>query len=411
MPINFGCKIRLSLDLPETTLSVRKLDRCREESISLPLNERWFGRTGWQQSAKLASFGTFAGFGNDGGIAGALVGLRGPRHEVRYDPKMVPRCATTQYCLERTPARDMVLTDFCDRETNAYVVSLLCGHEKASMRLPPEWQNAAYESSNLGSDVKSPVPAAGTGAASPRVLVRAPAPTPVRVPLPGEVAPGASSADGARPGAASTCAWQVDEICRKVEQLLEARPWANAFIVSPDSVKLERTFRLDLVVDPSKRTAKAYLEADNPGKQVQGRSVKWTYSMRAEIEPGPSFEATPQFPNPVMPVSETGPTTWSWKIKAVQAGDNDPIVVRLKAIFIVDGKAGEPVEVNVLKQPVVVKVPWWNGLVEWAERLGPFKELGGGALVVFLGGAVWRWWTKPKRQRRPRRRKKASAAA
>jgi hypothetical protein len=178
-----------------------------------------------------------------------------------------------------------------------------------------------------------------------------------------------------------------------------SRPKASAYIIAPSKVDLDEQFVVTVHVDPTGKLSEVTLRRASPGRSVESHKVPWTYTMSAELEPGASFEATPQFDAAIQTVAEDSPTTWSWRLKAVQAEPYvEPIIVRLKAYVVSpNGARSAPIPVEVLRHEVRIGVPWWGPSVEWAGKLEPVYTLG-----VALAGALaaaFAWWRT--RQRTP----------
>jgi hypothetical protein len=200
----------------------------------------------------------------------------------------------------------------------------------------------------------------------------------------------------------TTCQLGSDELCRHVRVILNGRPSANAYIVAPPTATLGEPFKLDVVVDPSKKESKAELQQQNKGAEVTEKQVKWTYTMSAHIEPGPSFKAVPQFEDEIQTVSEDTSTTWSWNMTALQSGaDVQPIIVRLRAYVILPNRSlSKPLPVDVLREEIRVGVHWWQPVVEWTDRITPVKGLVGGGAVA-IGGGILAWWRRRRAKGNP----------
>jgi len=384
--LTLGCRVAFDAFLSDAYIRVRDLNRCRKSEISLPIEER---PTITSPAGPTIDYRFFN------------VGSGESRFRMSYVPTWA-RYTGTAGTAEPDPQRAWDELLAASREQNRGIVCDSATKENVACRLSSEAPDVADTGQQLTATAVPPeTPAAPKP--PPQVSLKEHVPQLIGRRLNPSLAPTVPLPTNRTQTIASTCQYGKDEICQQLATLLEQRPSADAAIMAPPSVKLGQTFRLDVILDPTRKQTKVRLQADNPGKEAQLRSVKWTYTMSAQIEPGPSFEATPQFENALQAVSPNRPTTWSWKLKAVQGGKNlDPVVVRLKAYFVVDGKQGEPVAVGVLRQPVRVVVPWWTGPLEWAQRLGPIKELGGGALLALIAGAAWRGWTKRKRRRKPK---------
>lgn len=193
------------------------------------------------------------------------------------------------------------------------------------------------------------------------------------------------------PANLSSCQYGSDQVCREVDVFMANRPYGRAFIIAPSSVDLDQEFILRVELDPSRQRTTAEVRAANPSRQVQARNVRWTRTMSAHLEPGASFTAVPQFDDPIQNVSPNELTTWTWRLKAVQAGDQiDPIVIRLRAYFYrADGTRTAAIPVDVLRHQVTINVPWWHAAGSWVSRLQPIYSFIAVICGAGLAGLTW----------------------
>jgi hypothetical protein len=184
-----------------------------------------------------------------------------------------------------------------------------------------------------------------------------------------------------------------DRTCGEISREVERLRHADAYIAAPREVPSDKGFRLVVVIDPAKQTSRKAVEQANPGATVEMRDSRVSNYMTATIEAAPAFVAKPEFDDARKLVIPAATTSWPWSLKAAEAVEwqpnLNPVIIRLFAHIQRDGKTSAPIEVQVLRHDIAIKVSWTQALSGWVVRLDPiYKFL---ALLVSAVGAILTW--------------------
>jgi hypothetical protein len=206
-------------------------------------------------------------------------------------------------------------------------------------------------------------------------------------------------------GSISTCAYGTDQTCADINVYLNSRDRRKAFISAIPRVMIGKEFTVEAEVDPSGRVTKRDVEGQRKGNVVQESEVPWTLEMAAQLDPGASFVETDNRSGLIeQPVNGQFPTTWSWKLKAVQSGEDvEPIHVRLFAIVLAHRKKGPPIPIQVLNATVHVDTPPWYDPDQFLALITKYSKAVAGTGIVAAVSTIAAW-----RRRRTVKRQQAS---
>lgn len=171
---------------------------------------------------------------------------------------------------------------------------------------------------------------------------------------------------------------------------------ANVVFTTPDSMKLEETKVIELLVSPSESVEKLTAALSEPGKSGSG-STKYADRMEAQLT-GTGFTITAIGPS-VQPVEAGQTTKWMWQIKPKDAGAQR-LDLTLNAVLN-DGK--DRGMVQTFHRDIRINVSWGQRASSFIANLKDLQWLWA-VIIVPIAGAGYGWWHR-KRKGRARRKK------
>jgi hypothetical protein len=171
---------------------------------------------------------------------------------------------------------------------------------------------------------------------------------------------------------------------------------ANVVFTTPDSMKLEETKVIELLVSPSESVEKLTAALSEPGKSGSG-STKYADRMEAQLT-GTGFIITAIGPS-IQPVEAGQTTKWMWQIKPKDAGAQR-LDLTLNAVLN-DGK--DRGMVQTFHRDIRINVSWSQRASSFIANLKDLQWLWA-VIIVPIAGAGYGWWHR-KRKGRARRKK------
>jgi hypothetical protein len=167
---------------------------------------------------------------------------------------------------------------------------------------------------------------------------------------------------------------------------------ANVVFTTPETMKMEETKVIELLVSPSKSVEELTAKLSEPGQAGTG-STKYADRMEAQLT-GTGFTITPISPA-IQPVEPGHVTKWMWQIKPKDGGAQR-LDLTLNAVLN-DGKDRSMVET--FKRDINIKVSWSQRASSFVGGLKDMQWLWA-AIIVPIAGAIYGWWRKKGKKSR-----------
>lgn len=216
--------------------------------------------------------------------------------------------------------------------------------------------------------------------------LNSPSTTPTPLPLPSATLPVSLTQGGA-----PTVAEQLALIDEALKQALPASIAYNA----PQSMRLNETVTLELLLNPSIEPAELEGQVTEPGEVVTA-SIQVTSKMKAELiaQNEAAFEIQSLHDSPEQFISSTETTSWTWDVTARQGG-TQRLTLIIYRLIAVDGeekwrkietyRSNVDVQVNFVQRLIMLDWQWLLGIL----------------ITALLIPAFWRWFDKRKKQDKP----------
>lgn len=183
---------------------------------------------------------------------------------------------------------------------------------------------------------------------------------------------------------------------KSVDQILNQALSASIAYNAPESMQLDETIIIQLLINPSISEDELGQQVEESGAVTTG-TVQITPLMKAELKAqnGEAFAIQPLHDTPEQPVSTTDTTRWQWQVTAERGGVQGLTLVVYRLIQYENKDYWR--EVETYKANILVNVTF-------AQRLQAFdwKWLGGLLLTSLIIPLFLRWYDK----RNPRGKKK-----
>ncbi len=229
-----------------------------------------------------------------------------------------------------------------------------------------------------------------TGSTCPTTVAVSGNPTETHEPEPTSASGGHSTAEPAADGDPTSAKLaQLDEI-------LQAAAKASLAYNAPNESKLDETFLVQLLLNPSQSEAQLGGQVTGGGQVVTG-TLEVTPRMKAILVTAnpEAFIVQPLHDQPEQVISAAETTRWQWNVTAKQAGRQNLTLVVYRLVKYENQEYWR--EVESYRAEINVKVT----LTQQVQALD-WKWLAGSLLTLLLVPAFWRWIDQ--------RQKKAGAA-
>jgi hypothetical protein len=172
--------------------------------------------------------------------------------------------------------------------------------------------------------------------------------------------------------------------------LSQLRGEANVAFTTPDSMKLEETKDIELLVSPSKSTEELLHNLSEPGKGETG-TTEYADRMEAQLVSG-GFTITAASPE-IQPVVPGRTTRWKWQIKPKEGGPQR-LDLTLNAVLN-DGKDRSLLQT--FHRDIRINVSWRQRASGFIAGLKDVQWLWA-AIILPIAGAIYGWWRRKRGQ-------------
>lgn len=189
---------------------------------------------------------------------------------------------------------------------------------------------------------------------------------------------------------ASSLEGQMSRVDSALRQTLEAAIAYN----KPESMKLDETVTVELLLNPSLSPEVLTEQVDEPG-QVQGAKIQVTPRMKALliVNDDEAFILKPIHDNAEQIISADETTRWAWLVTAKKGGRQSLTMVVYRLVEY-DGK-GYWREVESYKTDVNIQVTFFQRVQSW-----DWGWFAGILITAIAVPAFWRWIDRRKKQKK-----------
>ena len=175
-----------------------------------------------------------------------------------------------------------------------------------------------------------------------------------------------------------------------IDRILEEMDWGTIAFNTPETMSLEETRQIQLVLGPAQTRDQLERMIRAAGK-VQSEEIKISDEMEANLS-GSDFEITKVTPEK-QAISRQEVTEWKWDVKAVQSG-NHRLHLTLNVILQIEGDK-VPRAIRTFSKEINVHVTWSQSISRFVSN---HWEWLGATLVIPL--ATWLWSRRRKNSTR-----------
>jgi hypothetical protein len=183
-----------------------------------------------------------------------------------------------------------------------------------------------------------------------------------------------------------------------IDEISESLPTGNIAFNKPESMQLDKTTELQLVLSPTKPAEElsGLIEGEGP---VQTRSLKVSDYMEATLY-GENFTVT----NPTQRklVSKSGVTEWRWDVTPTKAGKQKLHLILNAIVNYADGE--KPLEIRSFHEAIEVNVTIGQRLTMIASAIG--SNMGWLWPGLFIPAGLWLWNLRKKKNTKTAARKR-----
>ncbi len=192
------------------------------------------------------------------------------------------------------------------------------------------------------------------------------------------------------PPTGTSAALSLDQQMAQIDAILKQTLGASIAYNKPESMKLDQTATIELLLNPSESPQDLSTQVVEPG-QVVSASIQITPRMKALLFPADNsaFIIKPIHDNPEQLISTTDTTRWAWLVTAKKGGTQQLTLV----IYRLVEYEGQDYwrEVQTYKADIVVEVTFST----WFESLD-WKWIASAILIPLLV-AAWGWFRNKKK--------------
>ena len=168
---------------------------------------------------------------------------------------------------------------------------------------------------------------------------------------------------------------------------------ATAVFTTPQSMRLEETTDIELLVNPSKNADQLQSELTEQGQSGHA-ATQYSKTMEAQlVSHGFNIAAV----GPSTQLVEAGRTTrWKWQIKPKEGGEQR-LDLTLTAVL---GEGKDRILLQTLRRDIKVNVKFSQRASGWLSGLKDAQWLWA-AIIVPIGTLAIAWWQRRKKKRQP----------